>query len=69
VYVLDHRYTDIGHAKGVPASNGKTTFTATIPYSATFHGGAQEGLLAYYSYSQADGAISGAVIQKVLVGA
>jgi hypothetical protein len=69
VYVLDHRYSDIGHAKGVPASNGKTTFTATISYNATFHGGAQEGLLAYYRYSEADGAIAGAVIQKVLIGA
>lgn len=69
VYVLDHRYSDIGHAKGVPASNGKTTFSATITYSATFHAGAQEGLLAYYRYSEADGAIAGAVIQKVLLGA
>ncbi len=69
VYVLDHRYSDIGHAKGIPASNGKTTFTATISYNATFHGGAQEGLLAYYRYSEADGAIAGAVIQKVLIGA
>ncbi|HET9922420.1 MAG TPA: hypothetical protein VFQ30_21500 [Ktedonobacteraceae bacterium] len=69
VYMLDHLYKDIGHAKGIAASNGKTTFTATIPYNATFHGGGQEGLLAYYTYSQADGAISGAVIQKVLIGA
>jgi hypothetical protein len=69
VYVLDHLNNDIGHAKGIPASNGKTTFTATVPYNATFHGGAQEGLLAYYTYSQADGAIAGAVIQKVLLSA
>jgi hypothetical protein len=70
VYVLDHHYSVIGHAKGVPATGmGKTTFSATITYSATFHGGAQEGLLAYYRYSEADGTIAGAVIQKVLVGA
>lgn len=69
VYVLDHLYNDIGHAKGIPASSGKTTFTATIPYSASFHGGAQEGVLAYYTYSQADGSIAGVVIQKVLLSA
>lgn len=69
VYVLDHLYNDIGHARGVPASNGKTTFTVTIPYSVTFHAGAQESLLAYYTYSQADGAIAGAVIEKVLLSA
>lgn len=69
VFVLDHLYNDIGHAKGVPASNGKTTFTATVPYTSTFKGGTQEGVLAYYTYSQADGAIAGAVIQKVLLSA
>jgi hypothetical protein len=66
VYVLDHLYNDSGHARGVPANNGKTTFTATVPYTAPFHG-TQEGVLAYYSYSQADGAIFGAVMQKELM--
>ncbi len=67
VFVLDHLYSDIGHAKGVPASNGKTTFTATVPYSASFQG-TQEGVLAYFTYSEADGAIAGVVMQKVLIG-
>jgi hypothetical protein len=69
VYVLDHLYNDIGHAKGIPANGGKTTFTATVPYSASFHGGAQEGVLAYYTYSQADSSIAGVVMQKVLLSA
>jgi hypothetical protein len=68
VYVLDHLYAAIGHAKGVPANNGKTTFTATVPYSASFHG-VQEGVLAYYTDSQADGAIAGVVMLKVLIAA
>jgi hypothetical protein len=67
VFVLDHLYTDIGHAKGVPATNGKTPFTATVPYTASFHGGVQEGVLAFYRYSEADGAIAGAVMVKVLI--
>jgi hypothetical protein len=69
LFVLDHLCTDIGHAKGIPASNGKTTFTATIPYNASFHGGTQEGVLAFYRYSMADGAIAGVVMMKVLVSA
>lgn len=68
VFVLDHLYNDIGHAKGIPANNGKTTFTATVPYTATFHG-IQEGVLTYYTYSQADGAIAGVVMLKVLIRA
>jgi hypothetical protein len=68
VYVLDHLSTAIGYAKGVPAHNGKTTFTATVPYSASFHG-TQEGVLAYYTYSQANGAISGVIMLKVLISA
>jgi hypothetical protein len=69
VFVLDHLYTDIGHAKGVPATNGKTPFTATVPYTASFHGGAQEGAVAFYRYSQADGAIAAVVMVKVLIKA
>jgi hypothetical protein len=69
LFVLDHLYTDIGHAKGIPANNGKTTFTATVPYTASFHGGAQEGVLTSYRYSQADGAIAGVVMVKVLIRA
>jgi hypothetical protein len=69
VFVLDHLYTDIGHAKAVPANNGKTTFTALVPYTASFHGGAQEGAVAFYRYSQADGAIAEVVMMKVLIKA
>ena len=69
VYVLDHLYNDIGHARGIPATGGKTTFTATVPYNASFHHGAQEGVLAFYTYSEADGSIAGVVMMKVLVSA
>jgi hypothetical protein len=69
LFVLDHLYTDIGHAKGIPENLGKTTFTASVPYTASFHGGAQEGVLAFYRYSQADGAIAGVVMVKVLIKA
>ncbi len=66
VFVLDHLYSEIGHARGIPASNGQTSFTATVPYTTSFQG-VQEGVLAFYRYSEADGAIAGVVMQKVLI--
>lgn len=69
VFVLDHLYNEIGRTQGVPASSGNTSFTATVPYTSTFQQGVQEGVLAYYTYSQADGAIAGAILQKVLIAA
>ena len=67
VYVLDHLYNDIEHAKGVPTNSGITSFT--VPYTASFHHGAQEGVLAFYRYSMADSSIAGVVMVKVLLSA
>ena len=68
VRVLDHLYNDIGHAQAKGATgNGNTTFTANVSYTSSFKGGAQEGLLALYSSSNADGSIAGAVILKELL--
>ena len=68
VKVLDHLYTTIGvaDAKGV-AGSGNTTFSTSISYNPSFKGGAQEGLLVLYSYSNADGTIVGACILKELL--
>ncbi|GAC1405906.1 MAG: hypothetical protein NVSMB49_25380 [Ktedonobacteraceae bacterium] len=70
VKVLDHLYTSIGtaDAKGT-SGNGNTTFSTNVSYNASFKGGAQEGLLVLYSYSNADGTIAGAVILKELLNA
>ena len=70
VKVLDHLYTSIGTAAVKGASgNGSTTFSTSVTYNASFKGGAQEGLLVLYSYSNADGTIAGAVILKELLNA
>lgn len=70
VKVLDHLYTSIGTADAKGASgNGNTTFSTTLSYNASFKGGAQEGLLVLYSYSNADGTIAGACILKELLNA
>jgi hypothetical protein len=70
VRVLDHLYNDIGHADATGASgNGPTQFSTSVSYNSSFKGGAQEGLVVLYSYSNADGSIAGAVMLKELLSA
>jgi len=68
IIVLDHLYTDIGHAwvQG-DAGNGSTSFSISVAYNSTFKSGIQEGVLALYSYSSADGSISGAAMVKEML--
>src|SRR5436305_4489148 len=52
VIVLDHLYSDIGHAQAMGvAGSGSTTFSTSVTYNSTFKNGIQEGVLALYSYS------------------
>lgn len=69
VFVLNHLYTATGHARAVPRTQGKTLFTATVPYAPSFQGGSEEGMIAFYVYSQADGSIATATLIKVLLSA
>jgi len=61
--ILDHLYNNIGSAD----ANGKTTFSTNISYNASIKGGAQEGLLVLYSYT--NGTVTGAVMLKELLNA
>ena len=67
-FVLDHLYTTIGQAQVSGASNGKTTYSVSVPYASSFQGGIQEGVVIVYMYSQADGSIATAAMQKVMLG-
>jgi hypothetical protein len=68
IFVLDHLSEKIGHAQVTGSSgNGNTTFTTTVPFQATFTRGDEEGIVVVYAYSNADGAISGAAMTKVLL--
>jgi Immunoglobulin-like domain of bacterial spore germination len=70
VTVFDHLLTDIGHANAIGAIGmGNTTFSTSVKYNSDFHGGSQEGIVALYAYSNADGSIASAVIVKVLISA
>jgi hypothetical protein len=69
IRILDHTETDIGHADVQPAQGmGNTTYTATVSYNSTFKTGTQEGIVALYLPSNADGSIAAAVMIKVLLG-
>src|SRR5439155_25947771 len=68
VVVLDHLYKDIGHSDANGATgNGSTTFSSNVSYSASFKTGIQEGIVVLYSYSNADGWVSGAVMVKEML--
>ncbi|HET8912805.1 MAG TPA: Gmad2 immunoglobulin-like domain-containing protein, partial [Ktedonobacteraceae bacterium] len=68
VYLYDRFYNVIGQAKCAPATGmGYTTFTATIHYNSSLPGGVQQGILAYYTRSMADGSISGVVMHSALI--
>jgi hypothetical protein len=53
----------------VGASMGKATYSTTIAYTSSFQGGTQEGVVVVYMYSQADGSIATAAMQKVMLSA
>jgi hypothetical protein len=69
IHILDHTETDIGHADVQPSQGmGNVTYTATVSYNSTFKMGTQEGIVALYLLSNADGSIAAAVMVKVLLG-
>lgn len=70
VMVLDRFARPIGHATATGAvGNGNTTFSTNVVYSSDYHGGAQEGIVALYASSNADGSIAAAALVKVLISA
>ncbi len=69
VTVFDHDRSEIGQALVAQTSgNGKTTFVIRLPYSSSFQGEAQEGIIALYTYT-GNHVIAGVVMVKVLLSA
>jgi hypothetical protein len=66
-FVLDHLYDVIGTARVRGAGLGKTSYTTTVNYNSTFKQGVQEGVVAVYSYTEADGSLVAAVLVKVML--
>lgn len=68
VWVLDHLYNKIGQtfAMAPDGSSPPSNFTATFPYTSTFHAGAQEGIVQLLHTSGASFDF-GTVMVKVLV--
>jgi hypothetical protein len=68
VKVLDHLYTDIGHAEARGAADsGDTTFTTNVAYTSSFESGLQEGIVALYSTSGTNGGLNVVTMVKVLI--
>ncbi len=67
VVILDHLYTDIGHANATGTSGSNATFTTNVTYNSTFKTGSQEGVVALFSYGGANSAITGAVMVKEML--
>src|SRR6266849_2421663 len=68
IKVLDHVHADIGHATvTMPGNNGTMSFSSSVPYTASFQGGGQEGIVALYAYN-ANGSIAAVTMMKVLLG-
>ncbi len=69
VAILDHVYTDIGHASARGAiGNGNTTFSTTVPYTSTFKGGSQEGIVVLFAANNAGSGPAAMVMVKELLG-
>ncbi len=64
---LDHNHADIGRDTVIRLStNGKEAFSSSVPYTSSFLGGAQEGILALYVYN-ANNSIAAVEMVKVLL--
>lgn len=69
ITVFDHDRAAIGLATVTQASgSGNTPFAHRVPYASSFQSGAQEGIIALYSYN-GNHVIAGAVMVKVLLSA
>lgn len=70
-FVLDHLYTAIGQVQVqvLGASNGKTTYRASVSYTSSFQDGTQEGIVIVFMHSRADGSIATAAMQKIMLSA
>ena len=66
VVILDHTYSNIGHA-AAQGINGSAAFSVSVPYASTFKTGMQDGIVALYAISNADHSIVAAVMIKELI--
>jgi hypothetical protein len=66
---LDHLYTDIGNAIAMGTSGfGSGPFSVKVPYKASFHSGAQEGIVVLYDENGGGASLRGGVAMvKVLL--
>jgi hypothetical protein len=69
--VYDHLYDKISTTNATLTSangNGNAAYSAQVKYQVSFKSGEQEGIVAHYTRSNADGSIASVAMVKVLLG-
>lgn len=70
ISVLDHLYSEGGQSNAWRAgATSAVSFSKAIPYTLSFHGGTQEGVVAMTIANAADHTVIGMVLVKVLLNA
>ncbi len=70
VHVLDHLYSEGGQSEAWGASaTGDGSFSKSVPYTLSFQGGVQEGLIMLSVSNASDHTVIGMVLAKVLLSA
>ena len=66
IVILDHTYSNIGHATAQGA-NGSAAFSVTVPYVSTFKTGMQDGIVALIATNTASKTVVAVVMVKELI--
>jgi hypothetical protein len=65
VTILDHTYSDIGHATAQGA-NGNATFSVTVSYVSTFKTGMQDAIVALFATNSAGGILATVMVKELI---
>ena len=60
--ILDHTYSDIGHAD----AKGTASFSVTIPYASTFKTGMQDAIVALFARNSAGNPVAAVMIKELI---
>ncbi len=70
VRVLDHLYSQSGESQVWQSSDtGNASFSKSVSYTLSFHGGTQEGVIALFISRASDSVVTGIVVVKALLNA
>ena len=65
VAILDHTYSDIGHA-AAQGANASAAFSVTVPYVSTFKTGMQDGIVALFAINSAKTVVAVVMLKELV---